>query len=334
MVNCLAASPRSLWIRCRRFMPVERPTRAPCEDGSGNRRAEGLLRHAAESPSPHDRFGRRMVRARETSWCSQASDISRPAKWATCWGMRSGGSSATLTGVAYWGPGTMTLTSAQKAIPKATSPPPRPPARPRRPDRNPPKGRLRAGRLDFSPSGYAPSPTTSRSAHHSMASRCTRPPAQAGSTPRVERPCFDMSCSRRSRKSEWSNAPTASWPKARLRASHHPQEGLQRWDGRGRHGPALPSLPARDQRASATVPHNPLRRGGPRPGFALLAAASPWRSRLKPSLPPTTEDVEPEKSVRKSGYRPWAELLQRTFSIDVAQGQAPRFSLAPVARGG
>jgi Putative transposase/Transposase zinc-binding domain len=49
----------------------------------------------------------------------------------------------------------------------------------------------------------------------------------------------------------------------------------------------------------------------------VLAAASPWRSRLKPSLPPTAEDVEPEKRVRKSGYRPWAELLQRTFSIDV-----------------
>jgi len=49
----------------------------------------------------------------------------------------------------------------------------------------------------------------------------------------------------------------------------------------------------------------------------VLAAASPWRSRLTPSLPPTAEDVEPEKRVRKSGYRPWAELLQRTFAVDV-----------------
>ena len=49
----------------------------------------------------------------------------------------------------------------------------------------------------------------------------------------------------------------------------------------------------------------------------VLAAASPWRSRLKPSPPPTADDVEPEKRVRKSGYRPWAELLQRTFSVDV-----------------
>ena len=49
----------------------------------------------------------------------------------------------------------------------------------------------------------------------------------------------------------------------------------------------------------------------------VLAAASPWRSRLTPPLPPTVEDVEPEKRVRKSGYRPWAELLQRTFAVDV-----------------
>jgi hypothetical protein len=49
----------------------------------------------------------------------------------------------------------------------------------------------------------------------------------------------------------------------------------------------------------------------------VLAAASPWRSRVKPPMPPTAEDVEPEKRVRKSGYRPWAELLQRTFSVDV-----------------
>ena len=49
----------------------------------------------------------------------------------------------------------------------------------------------------------------------------------------------------------------------------------------------------------------------------VLAAASPWRSRLKPPQPPTAEDVEPEKRVRKSGYRPWTELLQRTFAVDV-----------------
>jgi len=49
----------------------------------------------------------------------------------------------------------------------------------------------------------------------------------------------------------------------------------------------------------------------------VLAAASPWRSRVTPLLPPTAEDVESEKRVRKSGYRPWAELLERTFAVDV-----------------
>ena len=49
----------------------------------------------------------------------------------------------------------------------------------------------------------------------------------------------------------------------------------------------------------------------------VLAAASPWRPRLTPPSPPPTEDVEHEKRVRKSGYRPWAELLERTFALDV-----------------
>ena len=65
--------------------------------------------------------------------------------------------------------------------------------------------------------------------------------------------------------------------------------------------------------------------------LAHQRAASP---RGTPPLPPTAETGEPEKRVRKSGYRPWAELLERTFAVDVAQGQAPRFSLAPAARGG
>jgi hypothetical protein len=43
----------------------------------------------------------------------------------------------------------------------------------------------------------------------------------------------------------------------------------------------------------------------------VLAAASPWRSRLTPPLPPTAENVEPEKRVRKSGYRPLREDAPR-----------------------
>ncbi len=53
------------------------------------------------------------------------------------------------------------------------------------------------------------------------------------------------------------------------------------------------------------------------PSCMGLAAASPWRSRVTSPMPPTAETVEPEKRVRKSGYRPWAELLQRTFALDV-----------------
>ena len=96
-----------------------------------------------------------------------------------------------------------------------------------------PEGRLRAGRVIFDRSGCARSPTTSRSVHRSMGSRCTRPPARAGLTPRAARRCCAMSCVRRSRKSEWSSNPMASWPEARLRAAHHPEKGLRLWDGRG-----------------------------------------------------------------------------------------------------
>ena len=35
----------------------------------------------------------------------------------------------------------------------------------------------------------------------------------------------------------------------------------------------------------------------------VLAAASPWRARVTPPLPPTAEDVEPEKRVRPSCQR-------------------------------
>ena len=47
----------------------------------------------------------------------------------------------------------------------------------------------------------------------------------------------------------------------------------------------------------------------------VLASASPWRSRIAPKPPPQTG--EPETPKRTGGYRPWAELLARTFSVDV-----------------
>jgi hypothetical protein len=47
------------------------------------------------------------------------------------------------------------------------------------------------------------------------------------------------------------------------------------------------------------------------------ARASARSLPLTPPFPPTAKNVEPEKRVRKSGYRPWAELLERAISVDV-----------------
>ena len=52
----------------------------------------------------------------------------------------------------------------------------------------------------------------------------------------------------------------------------------------------------------------------------VLAAASPWRPRIAPK-PPTQEPAaatgEPHRARPAGGYRPWAELLARTFAVDV-----------------
>jgi hypothetical protein len=51
----------------------------------------------------------------------------------------------------------------------------------------------------------------------------------------------------------------------------------------------------------------------------VLASASPWRSRIAPKPPPEARagTVESEPPRRAGGYRPWAELLARTFAVDV-----------------
>ena len=52
----------------------------------------------------------------------------------------------------------------------------------------------------------------------------------------------------------------------------------------------------------------------------VLAAASPWRPRIAPK-PPTEEPAvatpKPDRTGPTSSYRPWAELLARTFGVDV-----------------
>jgi len=51
----------------------------------------------------------------------------------------------------------------------------------------------------------------------------------------------------------------------------------------------------------------------------VLASASPSRPRIAPKPPPEAPaaSVESETPKRASGYRPWAELLARTFALDV-----------------
>ncbi|MEI8255908.1 MAG: transposase [Deltaproteobacteria bacterium] len=53
----------------------------------------------------------------------------------------------------------------------------------------------------------------------------------------------------------------------------------------------------------------------------VLAPASSWRARIapKPSEPAKTDDAEPERRRGSSRYTPWAELLMRTFGVDVLE---------------
>jgi hypothetical protein len=55
----------------------------------------------------------------------------------------------------------------------------------------------------------------------------------------------------------------------------------------------------------------------------VLAPASSWRARVAPpkdaTLEPTAanENENDDDKPRRRGYRPWAELLKRTFAVDV-----------------
>jgi hypothetical protein len=56
--------------------------------------------------------------------------------------------------------------------------------------------------------------------------------------------------------------------------------------------------------------------------YGVLAPASPFRSRIAPQTPPAkvaeAEALEEAKAPKRGGtYRPWAELLRRTFDVDV-----------------
>ena len=69
-------------------------------------------------------------------------------------------------------------------------------------------------------------------------------------------------------------------------------------------------MPAGHQRAPTAPAHHPLR-GGAGPGEPVEVAS---RRIALPSRPASDEPRRPE---RARGYRPWAELLARTFAVDV-----------------
>jgi hypothetical protein len=50
----------------------------------------------------------------------------------------------------------------------------------------------------------------------------------------------------------------------------------------------------------------------------VLAPASPWRPRLAPQSPEAADAGDkPGRPAHAGAYRPWAELLARTFAVDV-----------------
>ena len=50
----------------------------------------------------------------------------------------------------------------------------------------------------------------------------------------------------------------------------------------------------------------------------VLAPACPWRSRLAPPPPQAADaSAKPDRPAHPGTYRPWAELLARTFAVDV-----------------
>ncbi|WP_437304802.1 transposase [Sorangium sp. So ce388] len=67
----------------------------------------------------------------------------------------------------------------------------------------------------------------------------------------------------------------------------------------------------------------------------VLASASPWRERIgpRPAEPeePTKADDDAAPKRKRGGYRPWAELLRRTFAIDVFECPACKGRMKLVA---
>ena len=90
------------------------------------------------------------------------------------------------------------------------------------------------------------------------------------------------------------------------------KEGLRRRDDRGRHGPAVLVVSASHQRAATAPAHHPLLgRCSPR----RVRGGRAWCRGHPPRHPRTARG--PPRPPGAPSYRPWAELLARTFAVDV-----------------
>jgi hypothetical protein len=97
----------------------------------------------------------------------------------------------------------------------------------------------------------------------------------------------------------------------RRAGAHRAKECLRRRDDRGRHGPAVAAVSAGHRRAPPR--RHTIKYAG------VLAPASPWRWHLAPMASSETpaDGQRPRRPARTPSYRPWAELLARTFAVDV-----------------
>ena len=150
--------------------------------------------------------------------------------------------------------------------------------------------------------------STSRCARRLTGSPCTPPREQEGSTPPGERTLLRYVLRPPLAQERVESRPGRRRPAAQAR--------LRGRDAGGRDGPLVAALPARDQCTTASLPHGEVR-GRASSGKPLALA-----NRAQPSDPAhAIEATEPSRAPKRAigNYRPWAELLQRTFGEDVLE---------------